>query len=61
MLGWLKDYQKLEDKIIYLEHDLNKSKREVKRWVYDDLQEVSLTADSEGAKLKIIFLFINVN
>ncbi|MGR5996132.1 hypothetical protein ACT7C9_32115 [Bacillus cereus] len=52
MLGWLKDYQKLEDKIIYLEHDLNKSKREVKRWVYDDLQEVSLTADSEGAKLE---------
>ncbi|PDY76940.1 ECF-type sigma factor [Bacillus cereus] len=52
MLEWLKDYQKLEDEIIYLEHDLDRSKRELKRWVYGDLQEVSLTADSEGAKLE---------
>lgn len=52
LLEWLKDYQKLEDEIIYLEHDLDRSKRELKRWVYGDLQEVSLTADSEGAKLE---------
>ncbi|PEP86575.1 hypothetical protein CN585_30145, partial [Bacillus toyonensis] len=48
MLDWLKDYQKLEDEIIYLEHDLNRSKRELKRWVYGDLQEVRLTEGSEG-------------
>ncbi|MDO8159170.1 hypothetical protein FKQ51_17755 [Bacillus toyonensis] len=52
MLEWLKDYQKLEDEITYLEHDLDRSKRELKRWVCGDLQEVSLTADSEGAKLE---------
>lgn len=52
LLEWLKDYQKLEDEITYLEHDLDRSKRELKRWVYGDLQEVRLTADSEGAKLE---------
>ncbi|MEK4502786.1 DUF1492 domain-containing protein [Bacillus sp. FSL R12-0069] len=52
MLEWLKDYQKLEDEIIYLEHDLDRSKRELQRWVYGDLQEVRLTADSEGAKVE---------
>ncbi|KXY21607.1 hypothetical protein [Bacillus sp. FSL K6-0067] len=52
MLDWLKDYQKLEDEIIYLEHYLDRSKRELKRWVYGDLQEVRLTTESEGAKLE---------
>ncbi|EOO23471.1 hypothetical protein IIU_07032 [Bacillus cereus VD133] len=52
MLDWLKDYQKLEDEIIYLENDLDRSKKELKRWVYGDLQEVRLTAESEGAKLE---------
>jgi DNA-directed RNA polymerase specialized sigma subunit len=52
LLEWLKDYQKLEDEITYLEHDLDRSKRELKRWVFGDLQEVRLTADSEGAKLE---------
>ncbi|WP_144561673.1 hypothetical protein [Bacillus mycoides] len=52
MLEWLKDYHKLEDEIIYLESDLERSKRELKRWVYGDLQEVRLTAESEGAKLE---------
>ncbi|MCQ6529854.1 hypothetical protein [Bacillus mycoides] len=52
MLDWLKDYHKLEDEIIYLENDLDRSKKELKRWVYGDLQEVRLTAESEGAKLE---------
>ncbi|PEF33680.1 hypothetical protein [Bacillus wiedmannii] len=52
MLAWLKDYQKLEDGIIYLENDLYRSKRELKRWVGGDLREVRLTAESEGVKLE---------
>lgn len=52
LLEWLKDYHKLEDEIIYLENDLDRSKRELKRWVYGDLQEIRLTAESEGAKLE---------
>lgn len=52
LLEWLKDYHKLEDEIIYLEHDLERSRRELKRWVYGDLQDVRLTEESEGAKLE---------
>ncbi|CDN37998.1 hypothetical protein [Bacillus thuringiensis] len=52
MFDWLKDYQKLEDEIIYLENDLDRSKRELKRWVYGDLQEVRLTEGSKGGKLE---------
>lgn len=52
VLDWLKDYRKLEDEIIYLESDLYRSKRELKRWVSGDLREVRLTAESEGAKLE---------
>ncbi|OQR53317.1 hypothetical protein [Bacillus sp. CDB3] len=52
MLDWLKDYHKLEDEIIYLESDLARSKKELKCWVYGDLQEVRLTAESEGAKME---------
>ncbi|WP_259418307.1 hypothetical protein [Bacillus toyonensis] len=52
MLEWLKDYHKLEDEIIYLESDLDRSKRELKRWIYGDLQEVRLTEGSEGGKLE---------
>lgn len=52
MIDWLKDYRNLEDRISYLENNLLRSKRELKRWVYGDLQEVRLTAESEGAKLE---------
>ncbi|PGA91466.1 hypothetical protein [Bacillus toyonensis] len=52
MLEWLKDYQKLEDEIIYLENDLDRSKKELKRWVYGDLQGIRLTDESKGAKLE---------
>ncbi|MGG0185147.1 hypothetical protein [Bacillus rhizoplanae] len=52
MFDWLKDYQKLEEEIAYLEYNLDKIKTELKRWVYGDLQEVRLTAESEGAKVE---------
>ncbi|MFJ8529951.1 hypothetical protein [Bacillus sp. NPDC094106] len=52
MFDWLKDYQKLEEEIAYLEYNLDKTKAELKRWVYGDLQEVRLTANSEGAKVE---------
>ncbi|MGH0950529.1 DUF1492 domain-containing protein [Bacillus mycoides] len=52
MLDWLKDYRNLEDRICYLENNLLRSKRELKRWIYGDLQEVRLTSESEGTKLE---------
>ncbi|PGZ44114.1 hypothetical protein COE56_30535 [Bacillus anthracis] len=52
MFDWLKDYQKLEEEIAYLEYNLDKTKAELKRWVSGDLREVRLTAESEGAKVE---------
>ncbi|OUB07821.1 hypothetical protein BK708_37400 [Bacillus thuringiensis serovar yunnanensis] len=52
MLDWLKDYQKLEDEIIYLENNLYRSKRELKRWMGGDLSKYILTAESDGAKVE---------
>lgn len=52
LFDWLKDYQKLEERIAYLDYNLDKTKAELKRWVSGDLQEVRLTAESEGAKVE---------
>ncbi|MGX5574893.1 DUF1492 domain-containing protein [Bacillus toyonensis] len=52
MYDWLKDYQKLEENIEYLDYNLDKTKAELKRWVSGDLREVRLTAESEGAKVE---------
>ncbi|MFC9447859.1 DUF1492 domain-containing protein [Bacillus cereus] len=52
MFEWLKDYKKLEEDIAYLEYNLDKSKAELKRWISGDLQNVRLTAESEGAKVE---------
>ncbi|PER10984.1 hypothetical protein [Bacillus cereus] len=52
MFNWLKDYQKLEEEIAYLEYNLDKTKAELKRWVSGDLQDIRLTAESEGAKVE---------
>ncbi|TKI22570.1 sigma-70 family RNA polymerase sigma factor [Bacillus cereus] len=52
MFDWLKDYQKLEEDIEYLDYNLDKTKAELKRWVSGDLREVRLTAESEGAKVE---------
>lgn len=50
---WLQEYRKLENEISYFEYHLDRSKRELKRWIYGDLQEVSLTPESDGAKVEI--------
>ncbi|MDT3497171.1 DUF1492 domain-containing protein [Bacillus toyonensis] len=52
MFDWLKDYQKLEERITYLDYNLDKTKAELKRWISGDLREVRLTAKSEGAKVE---------
>ncbi|HHT7228074.1 hypothetical protein PDJ95_18335 [Bacillus cereus] len=52
MFDWLKDYQKLEGRIAYLDYNLDKTKAELKRWISGDLREVRLTAESEGAKVE---------
>lgn len=52
LFDWLKDYQKLEEDIEYLDYNLDKTKAELKRWVSGDLREVRLTAESEGAKVE---------
>ncbi|AJQ61223.1 phage protein [Bacillus thuringiensis serovar morrisoni str. 4AA1] len=52
MFNWLRDYQKLEEEIAYLEYNLDKTKTELRRWVSGDLREVRLTAESEGAKVE---------
>lgn len=52
LFDWLKDYQKLEEEIAYLDYNLDKTKAELKRWISGDLQNVRLTAESEGAKVE---------
>ncbi|MFD2911324.1 sigma-70 family RNA polymerase sigma factor [Jeotgalibacillus terrae] len=52
MFEWLKDYQKLEDEIAFLEFNLERSELELKRWVEGDLSNVKLAADSNGARLE---------
>ena len=52
MFNWLKEYQRLEEEIAYLEYNLDKTKAELKRWVSGDLQDVRLTVGSEGAKVE---------
>ncbi|MDM5439862.1 hypothetical protein QUG02_17515 [Bacillus hominis] len=52
MFDWLRDYQKLEERIAYLDYNLDKTKAELKRWISGDLREVRLTAESEGAKVE---------
>ncbi|EEM44073.1 hypothetical protein P4G85_12430 [Bacillus cereus] len=53
MFKWLKEYQRLEEEVAYLEYNLDKTKAELKRWVSGDLREVRLTAESEGAKVEV--------
>lgn len=54
MFRWLKDYQKLEEEIAYLEYDLEQTEAELKRWISGDLCDVRLTPDSQGAKVEEI-------
>jgi len=52
LFNWLKDYQKLEEDIAYLDYNLDKTKAELKRWISGDLRDVRLTAESDGAKVE---------
>ena len=52
MFEWLRDYRKLEEEIVYLEFNLERSKRELKRWVGGDLSNLKLTTESNGAQLE---------
>lgn len=52
MYEWLRDYQRLEEDIAYLEFNLEQSERELTRWVSGDLRDVKLTAESDGARLE---------
>ncbi|WP_433595394.1 DUF1492 domain-containing protein [Lysinibacillus xylanilyticus] len=52
MYEWLRDYQQIEDEITYLEYNLERSQKELKRWVSGDLAGIKLTAESDGAKLE---------
>ncbi|WP_413508903.1 hypothetical protein [Carnobacterium maltaromaticum] len=48
---WLKDYQQLENRINYLEYQIDKTKMELSRW-RSDLSDVRLEANSRGAKVE---------
>lgn len=52
LFDWMKDYQKLEEDIAYLDYNLDKTKVELKRWISGDLRDVCLTAESDGAKVE---------
>ena len=54
MYEWLKNYQKLEDEIADIEFNLERNKKELKRWVEGDLTKVKLTSESHGAQLEEI-------
>lgn len=49
---WLKDYQLLDEQILYLRWNLNKSKLELDRWVNGDLASVRLEKNSRSSSLE---------
>lgn len=52
MYEWLKDYRKLEEEIAYLEFNLERTKRELSRWVGGNLSGVKLEPESLGANVE---------
>ena len=52
MYEWLLDYQKLSEEIDYIDYQLDREKRELKRWVEGDLQDVRLTEESIASSLE---------
>lgn len=50
--AWLKDYRELEYEIAALELNLERTKRELKRYVEGDLMDVKLTTESHGSKVE---------
>lgn len=49
---WLKDYQELDEQILYLKWNLNKSKLELNRWVNGDLADVRIEKNSRSSMLE---------
>lgn len=49
---WLKDYQLLDEQILYLKWNLNKSRLELDRWVNGDLANVRLEKNSRSSSLE---------
>lgn len=50
---WLKDYQELDEQILYLKWNLNKSRLELSRWVHGDLSAVRLEKNSRASSLEV--------
>lgn len=51
---WLKDYQTLENDAIYAEHQVERYKKELKRWVYGDLARLRTEPESRSSRLEEI-------
>lgn len=49
---WLKNYQELEEQILFMKWNLNKSKLELERWGSGDLANVRLEKNSRAASLE---------
>lgn len=49
---WLKNYQDLEEQILFMKWNLNKSKLELDRWVNGDLANVRLEKNSRSSSLE---------
>lgn len=49
---WLKDYQDLSNQIDYLEYQLSRNKRELKRWTLGDLSKIKLNEKSIASNLE---------
>lgn len=49
---WLKDYQDLEEQLLYLKWNLNKSKLELIRWTTGDLSKVCIEKNSRSSLLE---------
>lgn len=52
MYMWLKDYKNLEKEIEYLEYNLERSQKELKRWVEGDLAKFKITEKSIASSLE---------
>lgn len=49
---WLIDYNELAEEVARIDYKLDREKRELKRWVEGDLQDVRLTNESIAAKIE---------
>lgn len=52
MFEWIKDYRELKSEIDYLEHKLEGTEEEYRRWASGDLSGIKLNEKSKAAKLE---------